>query len=472
MADGTRMHRPCCRPPSGAYGLVIMLDGSTPLLDDGWVDSANTHCFVVAWPRTNSSAAVVQFTHSLLANSAPWIDEARVFLAAEGDSAAAAFELAMVGPDALFSGFATAAGLPPAGSACVPQVPRPLLHMHGSNDGIVPAAGRPAYDGVLTTLGAMQAAGGACRAVAGEWQSLGESSRQRSGSSTTLATGSLPWLHGPSLGALLSPVRAGRANASAARSAEASAASAAMEQPKCELRATCAGGADVVRCIGAFGHAWPPWAAEVAWRFFEYSASRVHHPQPGPRPLIRWWGHHDSPTRTPRCNASAFAVAAARELASSAEAHAAAEQPWSADAEPWPCRLATTAAPWTPPPSAPSPPPGRHARTPAATARPLLLLHSYPKLLAALVLAASTVAATCWLAARHRRRRRRLRPSMPPTKWSASAQRRGARQRSEERVEMTHVPPLEGAGHAQIGGACLPSVVAVDDAHGVGEEED
>ena len=415
------MRMPCCRPAHGRYALVVMLDATEA--DDGWAETSERECFAVAWLRvgTNLSlpeaaSSVVRVARRLMVNETMRLDVQRVFLAGRRTGAALVYEIAMRGPH-LFAAFAASGGLPLAGTSCVPMAPRPLLHVHAMDDALVPASGRPTYDSVLTTLDAIKSAAGACRPVADEWAALSSAGR----TATQAASASLPWLsglHGWSLFESATSSTAPPLNATAhSPSHNLTAERLSFESTRCALHATCVGGADVVRCLGAFGpRGWPRWEAELAWRFFVFSAARAQGGATARRPLVAQWAHHGSPSRAPPCPPSL-------PLAPGATSNE-----WRGPWPQLPCAEASApAVPPAPPPLLAAPPLPPIQSTAWSTAW----------------LAGSGVAVA--LAAAALLRWRRGRP-WRGTRWEAP---------KGDRVVVTHVAPIEGSEQERRGGSFL-----------------
>ena len=419
--------------------LVVMI--GTAEAYESWVHLSDQLCFMLAWPPSqqgNASAVageVVLFVRALLSSTLQ-LDAQRIFLAGFGVGAAAAYILAMNGPH-LFSAFATVSGLPAAHETCVPSQPHALLHIHATDDEQVPAAGSSAYEPLLSALEAMQAAGGACRAVAGQWTHVASSA----------SAGDLLWLQ------TLQP--------------EASA-TATLANAYCELRATCVGGADVVRCLGKFGHTWPLWATEVAWRFFDFAAARISGRANERRPLIEKWSHYGNPVSLPPCRSDAGAPAIPR--VTGAVDHATDFETQRVKAGAVAAVAAATAAAMNQTCTLLGAPPPLPPRSPL----PELSTHGQMihRIWAALLLGCCSVAIVVRSLMRTDTSmcNRRRAPALLGIALDGVDKGCCTSRHTDELVIVTHVPPLEPSACAQIGGACCIST-AIEYSDGAAGED-
>jgi polyhydroxybutyrate depolymerase len=121
-----------------------------------------------------------------------------------------------------FAAIAPVAGTLAKGFNCAPELPISLMHIHGDNDIYVRVDGKQSSDGYLYE---------AIDDVVGKWADK---------TSQHCATQTTPY-----------PTSAD-----------------GIKSMRCEQRADCATGAEVVSCGWQGGHVWPAFGRDVIWNFF------------------------------------------------------------------------------------------------------------------------------------------------------------------------------------------------------------
>jgi poly(3-hydroxybutyrate) depolymerase len=195
---------------------------------------------------------LVSLVRTLIASRELHVDASRIYVAGCSNGGMMAFDLAMHGPPGLFAAFVTNCGSPHPGHECTPSLLHPQLHIHATNDPVIPIDGSPAADGgwrftpAADALAAVERAS-ACVEQPVAWAWLNDL-RAGAPAAESAEDAGLPWLRGWSF-------------------ADGVDSTSNISDGRCHLRASCTDDVQTVLCTGEFGHDWPPWSAAVAWRF-------------------------------------------------------------------------------------------------------------------------------------------------------------------------------------------------------------